>query len=341
MRCRRRCSPGAPTSQAEIESRDGRPDWPSSTTSAPSIWPPSGATFLVGVATVGLLTVRVATGRIRQALPVPRGHRLLRQDRELDPPVGHPAEPGGLLRRLGDEQPATQLDAAADSAPDAPADNRSRVTPGGRADPLPSRAVVLEMARRAIDHHLAQTSPTPVGSPADLRRRVRSGNVLNHPHPTASAPRLPGAGSSTTRSCRTRTCGICSTSDPDRGTALTLEAEGIYLDYSKHRVTAETIDLLIQLAQESDLAGAAGRDVRRRAHQHHRGPGGAARRAAGAAGCGDRDRRRRRGARRARGTRPDARLRRPDALGGVDRATPASRSATSSTSASAAAIWAR
>jgi len=43
--------------------------------------------------------------------------------------------------------------------------------------------------------------------------------------------------------------------DPARGTALTLEAEGIYLDYSKHRVTAETVDLLHQLAQESDLAG--------------------------------------------------------------------------------------
>jgi glucose-6-phosphate isomerase len=43
--------------------------------------------------------------------------------------------------------------------------------------------------------------------------------------------------------------------DPARGTALTLEAEGIYLDYSKHRVTAETIDLLNQLAQESDLSG--------------------------------------------------------------------------------------
>ena len=42
--------------------------------------------------------------------------------------------------------------------------------------------------------------------------------------------------------------------DPARGTALTLEAEGIYLDYSKQRVTAETIDLLNQLAQESDLA---------------------------------------------------------------------------------------
>ncbi len=42
--------------------------------------------------------------------------------------------------------------------------------------------------------------------------------------------------------------------DPTRGTALTLEAEGIYLDYSKHRVTAETISLLVDLAQESGLA---------------------------------------------------------------------------------------
>ena len=42
--------------------------------------------------------------------------------------------------------------------------------------------------------------------------------------------------------------------DPTRGTALTLEAEGIYLDYSKQRVTAETIGLLVDLAQESGLA---------------------------------------------------------------------------------------
>ncbi len=42
--------------------------------------------------------------------------------------------------------------------------------------------------------------------------------------------------------------------DPTRGTALTLEADGIYLDYSKQRVTAETIGLLIDLANESNLA---------------------------------------------------------------------------------------
>src|SRR5664279_41082 len=42
--------------------------------------------------------------------------------------------------------------------------------------------------------------------------------------------------------------------DPARGTALTLEADGIYLDYSKQRVTAETIALLVDLARESSLA---------------------------------------------------------------------------------------
>src|SRR5271170_2919670 len=42
-------------------------------------------------------------------------------------------------------------------------------------------------------------------------------------------------------------------SDPDRGTRLTAEAEGIYLDYSKHRITDETIKLLLQLAEESGV----------------------------------------------------------------------------------------
>jgi len=42
--------------------------------------------------------------------------------------------------------------------------------------------------------------------------------------------------------------------DPSRGTELTLEAEGIYLDYSKQRVTAETIGLLVELAEQSGLA---------------------------------------------------------------------------------------
>ena len=41
--------------------------------------------------------------------------------------------------------------------------------------------------------------------------------------------------------------------DPKRGERLTAEAVGIYLDYSKHRVTDETLTLLRQLAEESGL----------------------------------------------------------------------------------------
>jgi glucose-6-phosphate isomerase len=41
--------------------------------------------------------------------------------------------------------------------------------------------------------------------------------------------------------------------DPKRGERMTAEAVGIYFDYSKHRITDETIRLLLQLAEESDL----------------------------------------------------------------------------------------
>ena len=41
--------------------------------------------------------------------------------------------------------------------------------------------------------------------------------------------------------------------DPKRGERMTLEALGLYLDYSKNRVTAETLELLLELAVESGL----------------------------------------------------------------------------------------
>jgi glucose-6-phosphate isomerase len=41
--------------------------------------------------------------------------------------------------------------------------------------------------------------------------------------------------------------------DPNRGERLTLEAVGLFLDYSKNRVTDETLRLLVQLAQECGL----------------------------------------------------------------------------------------
>jgi glucose-6-phosphate isomerase len=41
--------------------------------------------------------------------------------------------------------------------------------------------------------------------------------------------------------------------DPARGERLTVEAVGLYLDYSKNRITDETLQLLLQLAEESGL----------------------------------------------------------------------------------------
>jgi glucose-6-phosphate isomerase len=43
--------------------------------------------------------------------------------------------------------------------------------------------------------------------------------------------------------------------DPARGERLTLEAAGVFLDYAKHRVTDETLGLLVALAEQSDLRG--------------------------------------------------------------------------------------
>jgi glucose-6-phosphate isomerase len=44
-------------------------------------------------------------------------------------------------------------------------------------------------------------------------------------------------------------------SDPKRGQRLTVEAAGLFLDYSKNRITDETVKFLLQLAEESDLRG--------------------------------------------------------------------------------------
>jgi len=41
--------------------------------------------------------------------------------------------------------------------------------------------------------------------------------------------------------------------DPQRGSRMSVEAIGVFLDYSKNRITDETIRLLVQLAEESGL----------------------------------------------------------------------------------------
>ncbi len=126
----------------------------------------SGATFVVGIASVGLLTVRADAGWVHDAL---RGYRDV---------IDYWARSGNwtqlwvtlrnlaqLLRRLGDHEPAALLDTAAEQAPDAPAVGaspdpaatavRNSRTQGSPRPPAASRARVLDVARRAIERNLA------------------------------------------------------------------------------------------------------------------------------------------------------------------------------------------
>src|SRR6266704_6976436 len=65
--------------------------------------------------------------------------------------------------------------------------------------------------------------------------------------------------------------------DPTRGDRMALEAVGLYLDYSKNRVTDETLKLLLQLAEESGLRARIDAMFRGGEDQHHREAGRAAR----------------------------------------------------------------
>ncbi|MGH3992193.1 MAG: hypothetical protein ACRDSN_06965, partial [Pseudonocardiaceae bacterium] len=111
----------------------------------------SGATFIIGVATVGLLAVRAGTGRVHDVL---RGYHDV---------IDYFARTGNwthqwvtlrnladLLHRLGDHDPAAQLHAAADQAPDAPAVNPpSDTVAPPHVTPAANRARALTVARQA------------------------------------------------------------------------------------------------------------------------------------------------------------------------------------------------
>ena len=146
--------------------------------------------------------------------------------------------------------------------------------------------------------------------------------------------------STTPRSSRA-TSASCSPTIPSAASGSRPRRVGLYLDYSKNRITDETMRLLLQLAEESGLREHTDADVPRRHDQRLRAPVGAARRAADAEGHVARRRRRRRRRGGARGARPRWRRSATRSGRGSGRATPASRSRTSSTSASAAPTSAR
>ena len=63
-------------------------------------------------------------------------------------------------------------------------------------------------------------------------------------------------------------------SDPRRGERLTVEAAGVYLDYSKNRITDDTVRLLVRLAEDCGLRSRIDAHVRaaRRSTSRNSGP---------------------------------------------------------------------
>ena len=192
----------------------------------------------------------------------------------------------------------------------------------------------LRRPRRAHRRHahLRRLGPAE-GGPAQVRlhpragRRGRPGAARSSGSglgPLREGPAWRALEAPPRRGRPARTCASCSPPIPAAASGLVAEGAGLHLDYSKNRVTDETLGLLAALAEERRVAGAARGDVRRRADQRHRGPPRAARRAADAArALADRRRDRRR---RARCTRSSTGwpLRRAGALAASGRATPAS-----------------
>ena len=128
--------------------------------------------------------------------------------------------------------------------------------------------------------------------------------------------------------------------DPARAEHFSVEGAGLFLDYSKNRISGETMRAAAAAGRGTRGGAAARRDVLRREDQHHRTPRRAACRTARAARREDRGRRRRCRARGAQGARRDGGFRHAAAQRRFT-GQPASASATWSISASAGRIWGR
>jgi hypothetical protein len=144
--------------QGEIENAAGRLDLAAGHyRHAVDLARDAGATFLAGVATVGLVTTLGRSGRVPDAL---RGYRDV---------VDYFARTGNwthlwttlrnladLLRRIGDPEPAALLEAAADRAPEASAVTGSKNRAVAADRPVPGRTDVLAVAREAISRNLTR-----------------------------------------------------------------------------------------------------------------------------------------------------------------------------------------
>jgi hypothetical protein len=132
----------------------------------------SGATFVEGVASVGLVALQARGGRPADAL-AGFGHLLDYWER-----TGGWVQQwttlrnlAGVLRAVGDTEAAALIDDAADRAADAPAVSTTTGPAPGVGRPCGpggmDRSQVLDLARRAIDQHVTRLRTAPTGDPAE------------------------------------------------------------------------------------------------------------------------------------------------------------------------------
>ena len=171
----------------------------------------------------------------------------------------------------------------------------------------------------------ARPSPSlpPTDRPSTVIRVYESAAITTRgatTWPTRSATAPPGRRSAvTTRRFATFTCASCSRRTPIASSGSRSRPADIHADLSKHRVTAETLALLLALADERGVAAATRRDVPGRARQLDRGSPRPPHRSASSTRPLARRRRPRCRPRRPRGARPDAGVLGPGPVGRVAR----------------------
>src|SRR5262249_11917193 len=121
------------------------------------------------------------------------------------------------------------------------------VPPGPQHQRLPRRLPPLGRGRQAGGGRLAVPRPAVGRTGGDERRATMTATT---PLPQRPAWKALEAHARQVRGLQLRRLFA---DDPKRGQRLTAEAVGIYLDYSKNRVTDETLQLLLRLAEECGL----------------------------------------------------------------------------------------
>ncbi len=145
-------------------------------------------------------------------------------------------------------------------ADEGPARAADRVSPVPRREPARRVESVTEPGpRRGAPRHAVAGPPWPIVAATDRPRGRGDGQPSSPRRPDdGAAPRAsdrPGGPSRTTASgSRHATSARSSPRTPTAGQRLCAEAAGLYLDYSKNRVTDETVRLLLDLAAESGVA---------------------------------------------------------------------------------------